>query len=63
MDEFECEGGRWCRDDGGGEELVHCFVVGGVGGVMEKGGEGCVGVCYLLVRKRGGKGCEGKQTA
>ena len=36
VEELEDVAGRWGVDDGGGDELVHCFVVGGVGRVVHK---------------------------
>ena len=42
MEEFEEVGGGWGVDDGGGDELVHCFVVGGVGGVVQEAGAAAV---------------------
>ena len=38
VEELEDVGGGRGADDGGGDELVHCFVVGGVGGVVEDAG-------------------------
>lgn len=38
VEEFEDVGGRGSVDDGGGDELVHGFVGGGVGGVIEEAG-------------------------
>ena len=38
MEEFEDVGGGGRVDDGGGDELVHGFVGGGVGGVVEEAG-------------------------
>ena len=36
VEELEDVAGRWGVDDGGGDELVHCFVVGGVGRVVHE---------------------------
>ena len=41
-EEFQDVGRGWCVDDGGGDELVHCFVVGGFGGVVDEAGAGDV---------------------
>lgn len=38
VEEFDHVGGLRRVDDGGGDELVHCFVVGGVGGVVDEAG-------------------------
>lgn len=34
----------WGGDDGGGDDLVHCFVVAGVAGVVEETGAAAVDV-------------------
>ena len=36
VQEFDDVGGCRSVDDAGGDELVHCFVVGGVGGVVDE---------------------------
>ena len=38
VQELEHVGGGWGVDDGGGDELVHGFVVGGLGGVVHEAG-------------------------
>lgn len=38
VEEFDDVGGGWGVDDGGGDELVHCFVVGWLGGVVDEAG-------------------------
>lgn len=35
VEQFDDVGGGWGVYDGGGDELVHCFVVGGLGGVVD----------------------------
>ena len=46
VEQFEDVGGRRDVDDGGGDDLVHCFVVGGVGGVVQDAGAGAVDVYF-----------------
>ena len=46
VEHLEDVGGRRGGDDGGGDDLVHCFVVAGVGGVVEETGGADVDVCY-----------------
>lgn len=36
VEELEDVGGERGVDDGGGDDLVHCFVVGGFGGVVDE---------------------------
>ncbi len=38
VEKFKNVGGGWCVDDGGRNELIHGFVVGGVGGVVNEAG-------------------------
>ena len=38
VEEFEDVGGRRGVDDRGGDQLVHCFVVRGFGGVVHEAG-------------------------
>lgn len=42
LEHFEDVGGGRGVDDGGGDELVHCFVVGGFGGVVDEAGAAAV---------------------
>lgn len=36
VEELEDVAGGWGVDDGGGDQLVHGFVVGGVGGIVDE---------------------------
>lgn len=38
MEEFQNVSGGWRVDDGGGDELVHCFMVVGFAGVVNEAG-------------------------
>ncbi len=42
MEQLEDVRGGRRVDNGGGDELVHCFVVGGVGGVVDEAGAAAV---------------------
>ena len=42
VEHFEDVGRGRRVDDGGGDELVHCFVVGGCGGVVDDAGAAAV---------------------
>ncbi len=54
MQEFEDVRGGGDVDDGRGDDLVHCFVVGWVRGVVKEAGAAGGDVCFL-----GGKGLAG----
>jgi len=45
VEHFENQRGRRNIDDGGADDLVHCFVVGGAAGVVEEAGATAVDVC------------------
>lgn len=45
VEEFEDVGGGRGRHNGGGDDLVHCFVVGVAVGVVEEAGAADVEVC------------------
>lgn len=38
LEKFEDVGGGWCVDNTGADELIHCFVIGGVGGIVDEAG-------------------------
>ena len=45
MEHFEDQRGRRNIDDGGGDDLVHGFMVSRAAGVMEEAGAAAVNVC------------------
>lgn len=42
VEELEDVAVWWGCDDGGGDELIHCFMVRRMGGIVEETGAGCV---------------------
>lgn len=46
VEELEDVGWRGDVDDGGGDDLVHGFVVGGVRGVVQEAGAAAGDVCF-----------------
>lgn len=47
VEHFEDVGGWWGGDDGRGDDLVHGFVVAGMGGVVDEAGAAAVDVWIL----------------